>query len=155
MADIDLRLKIRLVDPPPNYAFCLQRGKGTKGERLDYIEILTSETHDVEFELNVIVRRAKNGPEPDFFGPFVQGPIGSRFFYLCVGHIVEYGDPQWSGRVKVPLTSIDWLTIKAADPHDHYLFGSYQASSHAGRPALASVKLLDDGWSVQSDDQAE
>ena len=149
MADRDLRLKIRLVDPPPNYAFCLQRGKGTKGERLDYIEILTSETQDVEFELNVIVRRAKNGPEPDFFGPFVQGPIGSRFFYLFVGNVVEQGDPQWSGRVKVPLTGIDWPTIDTAVSSDRYLCGRYQASGPNGRPVLASVKLLDDGWAVQ------
>ncbi|MCE2407177.1 MAG: hypothetical protein J4G19_06710 [Pseudomonadales bacterium] len=149
MADIDLRLKIRLVDPPLNYAYCLQRGKGAKGERLDYVEILTPETKDIEFELNVIVRRAKNGPEPDFFGPFVQGPIGTRFFYLCVGHVVERSDPQWTGRVKVPFTGIDWPTIDAAVSTDRYLCGSYQASGPGGRPVLASVKLLDDGWAVQ------
>ena len=132
-----------------NYAFCLQRGKGAKAERLDYVEVLENNVQTVEFELEVTVRKAKNGPEPDYFGPFVQGPFGARFVYLCIGTVVDAGDPTWSGRVKVPLVGLDWPTIDGATALGHTLFARYQASRPDGKPVYASVPLLD-GWTVQS-----
>ena len=151
MADQKLRFRIRLIEPPTNYAFCLQRGKGSKAERLDYIEVLDDEDRNIEFDLDVTVRPAKNCTKPDFFGPFAQGPSGARFFYLCVGNIVKDGDPRWSGRVKVPLTGLDWSEIDAATQPGHFISGRYQASRPDGRPVLASIQLLDDGWTVEAD----
>ncbi len=152
MANQLLKLKIQLKDPPNNYAFCLQRGKGSKAERLDYIEVLEGEDRPVEFELEVTVRAAKNLPDPDFFGPYAQGTIGGRFFYLCVGNVVDSGDPEWSGRVKVPLVDIDWSTIDEAAKPNHFLFARYQASRPDGQPVYASVQLLEKGWTIESDD---
>ena len=154
MADQKLRLRIRLIEPPTNYAFCLQRGKGSNAERLDYVEVLDGENPTVEFDLEVTVRPAKNRAVPDFFGPFAQGSSGARFLYLCVGNVVQTGDPHWSGRVKVPLTGLDWSTIDAATQPGHFLSGSYQASRPDGRPVLASIHLLDEGWLVQTDDDS-
>ena len=150
MNDRNLRFRIQLVDPPVNYAFCLQRGKGAKAERLNYIEILERDEQTVEFELEVIVRKAKNSPEPDYFGTFVQGPIGARFFYICIGAVVETGDPAWSGRVKVPLVGIDWSTIDSATKPGNLLFARYQASRADGNPVYATVQLLDAGWTIRS-----
>ena len=155
MANQLLKLKIRLKDPPSNYAFCLQRGKGSKAERLDYIEVLEGADRTVEFELEVTVRGAKNRPEPDFFGPYAQGTIGSRFFYLCVGNVVDSGDPRWSGRVKVPLVDIDWSKIEEATKPNHFLFARYRASQPDGRPVHASVQLCGRGWTIESDDQTD
>ncbi|MCY3857745.1 MAG: DUF5990 family protein [Gammaproteobacteria bacterium] len=151
MTQQNLRIKIQLVEPPVNFAVCLQRGKGAKAERLDYVEVLKNNGQTVEFELEVTVRKAKNGPEPDYFGPFAQGPISARFFYLCIGSVVEAGDPMWSGRVKVPLAGLDWSTIDAATTPGHFLFARYQASKPDGKPVYATVKLLDDGWTIRSD----
>lgn len=152
MTDRVLQLKIQLVEPPINYAFCLQRGKGAKSERLDYIEVLQGEDRAVEFDLEVTVRKAKDRPDPDFFGPFAQGRAGARYFYLCVGAVMAAGDPQWSGRVKVPLTGIEWSIIDGATMPDRILFAQYQASTSDGRPVYASVPLLGDGWTIQSED---
>ena len=149
MSDRTLPLNIQLVHPPFGWAFCLQHGKGSKAERLDYIEVTENAKHPLQFELVITVRPAKHKPDPDFFGPFVQGNPGNRFFYLCVGRIVEAGDPEWSGRVKVPLTGIDWAKIDAATTSGHSLAAKYEAARPDGRPMLASVKLLEDGWQVR------
>lgn len=150
MTDRVLNLKIQLVDPPLNYAFCLQRGKGAKAERLDYIEVLEGEVRSVEFELGVEVRTAKDRPDPDFFGPFAQGTSGSRFFYVCIGEVVDSGDPEWTGRVKVPLAGIDWSIVDGATEPGRVLFARYQASRSDGQPVYASVQLLGEGWMIQS-----
>lgn len=155
MKDDNLRLKLQLIEPPIGFAFCLQNGKGAKAERLDYVEIDTQEECEIEFELEVEVRAGRNRPEPDFFGPLVQGSAGARFFYLCVGNVVADGTPHWAGRVKVPLTGIDWLKVDAARTAECFLVARYQASSADGQPVYASVKLLDEGWKVQSEDEAD
>lgn len=149
MTDRNLSFRIQLVEPPVNYAFCLQRGKGAKAERLDYIEVLEGSEQSVEFELELTVRKATNGPEPDYFGPFAQGTVGARFFYVCIGSVVQAGDPVWSGRVKVPIAGLDWTVIDRATQQDHYLFAAYRASRPDGQPVYASVRLLEEGWTVR------
>ena len=149
MTEVALATRIELVDPSEGYAFCLQRGKGSRGERLDYVEVLEGDDDPIAFDLVVTVRKARNGPAPDFFGPFVQGPPGARFFYVCVGQCVEGAAPSWSGRVKVPLLGIDWAHVESAARSHACLFARYLASRPAGGPVFASVPLLGDGWVVQ------
>lgn len=151
MAD-ELRLTIVLADPPEGFAFCLQRGKGAKAERLAYIDAAGS---DISFDLTVAVRQGKIKTMPDFGGPFVQGRPGERFFYLCVGRCSELVEPQWSGRVKVPLSSITWRHIEDASADNRRLRARYAASKPGGGPALASVRLLDDGWTTAGSAEKE
>ena len=141
----DLDLRIVVAGPPTGYAFCLQRGKGAKAERLDYVEAADD---DIAFKLTVALRQGKQPDLPDFGGPFVQGPPGGRFFYLCVGRCSMIAEPHWSGRVKVPLSSITWPLARQATSDGVRLEARYTASRPDGRPVLASVKLLDDGWTV-------
>ena len=144
MAD-ELRLTIVLAEPPEGFAFCLQRGKGAKGERLDYVEATGG---DIPFDLTVTVRQGKIKGMPDFSGPFVQGRPGERFFYLCVGRCSELVEPRWLGRVKVPLSSITWKQVEEASASDLPLRARYAASKPDGQPALASVQLLEAGWTT-------
>ena len=144
MAD-ELTLTIALMTPPAGHAFCLQRGKGAKSERLDYIEATGD---DISFDLSVTVRQGKIPGTPDFGGPFVQGRLGERFFYLCVGQCSELVEPRWSGRVKVPLSSITWEAVEEARGGTGRLHASYAASRPNGTPALASVSLQGEGWTV-------
>ena len=138
----ELRLTIELHDPPEGHAFCLQRGKGARSERLEYIEATGD---DISFDLTVTVRKGKNPGAPDFAGPFVQGRPGERFFYLCVGQCSELVEPQWSGRVKVPLSSITWDLVEEAGLGVGRLRAGYVASRPNGAPVLASVSL-EGGW---------
>ena len=142
---VDLGLTIVVAGPATGHAFCLQRGKGAKAERLDYVE---AADEDIAFDLTVTVRQGKLPDLPDFAGPFVQGPPGGRFFYLCVGRCSLTAEPHWVGRVKVPLNTITWPVVRAATNTGGRLEARYTASRPDGRPVLASVKLLDDGWTV-------
>lgn len=148
----DLELRIVLTGPPTGYAFCLQRGKGAKAERLDYVEAAAD---DMAFELAVALRQGKQPDMPDFGGPFVQGPPGGRFFYLSVGRCSSIAEPHWIGRVKVPLGSITWPLARQATSSRRRLEARYAASRPDGRPALASIKLLDDGWTVAERRQSD
>ena len=139
----EISLRVVLVDPPAGFAFCLQRGKGAKSERLDYLE---ADGGELNFDLAVAVREGKLKGTPDFAGPFVQGPPGGRFFYLCVGQCAPTVEPHWSGRVKVPLSSITWGDVRQALDGSGVLHARYAASCGNGQPALASVPLLGDGW---------
>ena len=141
----DLDLKIVVAGPPTGYAFCLQRGKGAKAERLDYVEAADD---DIPFDLTVTLRQGKQPAMPDFGGPFVQGPPGGRFFYLCVGRCSLIAEPHWIGRVKVPLSPITWPLARQATSGGARLEARYVASRPDGRPVLASVKLLGGGWTV-------
>ena len=148
MDETVISLEIELVDPPSAYAYCLQRGSGSRSERLDYVEVVEGNEESLTFTLEVTVRQDKSASNPDFFGPFVQGPRGARFFYLCVGASVDGGEPIWKGRVKVPLVGIDWLSVETAAEGQACLFASYLASRPDGSPVLASVRLLGEGWTV-------
>lgn len=145
-----LLLKVGLLKPPQNHAFCLQRGKGSKAERLDYVEVLEEGQPSVTFELTVEARPSKHGIGPDFFGPFIQGPTEKRFFYICVGTVAQRTDPNWIGRVKVPLVGIDWSMVDSASKLRTCLYATFQASRPDGSPTLASVMLVDAGWQVLS-----
>ena len=143
-----MTLEIELVDPPPGYAYCLQRGAGSRAERLDVVTVNDTRSGPFTFTLEVAVREDKSASKPDFFGPFVQGSRGARFFYLCVGQS-DNGDVQsWTGRVKVPLVGIDWMSIQSATSSQARLFAAFLASKANGSPVLASVRLLGDGWAV-------
>lgn len=155
MTDSNLHLKLQLIEPPIGYAFCLQKGRGAKAERLDYIEVDTEGESEIEFALEVEVRAGRSSSEPDFFGPFVQGNASARFFYVCVGNVISDGILHWAGRVKVPLTGIDWPKVNAAGEAECFLVARYQASRTDGQPVYASVNLLDEGWTVQIDDEVD
>ena len=142
--DHSLALRIKLVEPPDGFAFCLQRGKGPKSERLDYS---IAEGSDLAFELDVDVRESNEKGVANFVGPFAQGTPDARFFYICAGEYAEPDEPRWLGRVKIHLSSITWAAVEAVagDPN-RILEASYAATGPKGGPSLASVPLLNDGW---------
>jgi len=139
-------LQISLISPPSDYFFCLQKGKGNDAKRLDYV---WSTGDDLAFELEVDVREGKVHGSANFLGPFVQGSVNERFFYIVVGSCNEAGEPTWIGRVKVPLSSIDWATVEASSGKK--LEACYCATGPKGTPALASVRLID-GWQITVDE---
>tara|TARA_B100001179_G_C18425926_1_gene332411 strand:+ start:146 stop:676 length:531 start_codon:yes stop_codon:yes gene_type:complete len=139
-------LQISLISPPSGYVFCLQKGKGNDAKRLDYVR---STDDDLAFELEVDVREGKVHGSANFLGPFVQGSVKERFFYIVVGSCNEVGEPTWFGRVKVPLSTIDWATVEASSGKK--LEACYDATGPKGTPALATVHLID-GWQITADE---
>jgi hypothetical protein len=135
-----LRLRVTVVRPPAGVQLCLQRGQAELVS-----PVLPAGAEDVTFDLTVRVKDAGPGEPPGFLGPFVQGPTGGRFVYVCVGTLSGQEDSPWTRRAKVPLTGISWPAIRAAG--DAPLEARYEGTDKHGGPTCATVKLLD-GWRV-------
>jgi hypothetical protein len=144
--DTTLPLRITLQQPPPGFAYCLQEGRGKNAFRHDY---QVAEGSDLCFDLSVTARM-KNG-KPNLLGPFAQGTPDARFFYICVGQVDEPSEPLWTGRIKVPLTAIHVSLVAAVSGKSATrLEASFAATGPKGRPVLASVHLIGNGWTIGS-----
>lgn len=139
--DSDLRLRIIVVSPPPGVRFQLQRGKG------DLEPAARASAGTMTFELDVRVSTRPAG-EPNFLGPFVQGPPAGRFVYINSGTLAGQADSCWTRRAKVPLTGITWALIKRARAAGSVLETEVAGTGRDGGPACATVPLKSGGWRV-------
>ena len=101
---MELRLRIILERPPAGVYFGLQKGHGSNYETVQTVELMSDDLH---FEFNVRVRQGKDG-DPNFLGPFVQGPPHERFVYLDIGTCAGQTNTAWSRRLKIPLRGITY-----------------------------------------------
>lgn len=139
--DLELLVRITLVDPPAGVLFALQRGKGEleQGAR--------STGAELSFNVPLRVRTMPDGPR--CFGPFAQGPPQARFVYISSGTLAGDFRSPWTRRVKVPLGGLtpELLALLAASPGAQ-LVARIAGTSSDGGPCCASVPLLAPGWQV-------
>jgi len=133
----ELNLLIILESPPPGIDFGLQKGGGNHYET---IQIQQSKAGDLRFEFSVRVREGKDG-QPNFLGPFTQGPTAERFVYLDIGTYAGQKDTSWSRRLKIPLRGITWNQIKNSKRLETRVPGT----GRDGGPNCATVKPFA-GW---------
>lgn len=140
--DQELTLRIILEKPTPGVDFALQKGTGNNYEK---IQKQRSAGEDLNFQFDIRVKPDKDG-NPDFFGPFVQGPRGGRFVYLDIGKLAGQFDSIWDRRLKIPLTGIDNKILKLLnnDP-EKYLETKVPGTGKDGGPNCATVKPFA-GW---------
>src|SRR5579871_6622965 len=93
-----LSIRIVVEDPIPGLALALQRGKAGQAV-LEPPRRRSAEA--VVFDLDLTVEGRLEDGRPRLLGPYVQGPPGARFVYLCVGGYAGQADTGWNGRVKV------------------------------------------------------
>ena len=138
----ELPLRIVMRDPVPGVAIAMQKGAAAKAS---LTPPAVAGPDVMVFDFSVSAAEGGDDGRPRLLGPFVQGPPGARFVYLNVG--VYAGDPAspWSRRVKVPLSGLDWPTIRALAP-DQRLEAHIAGRGPDGAPACASVPLLGEGW---------
>jgi len=141
-----LTFHIALKTPPPNTTYALQKGSGSNYET---VQVQRSTGHDLTFEVPVEIKGNKQTNElPDFKGPFVQGPALGRFIYLDIGSYAGDGN-SWSGRLKIPLTGIEWSMLdEAAAQPESALETSVPGTGKNGMPNCATVKPFG-GWKVK------
>ena len=133
----ELQLRIVLVRPPGGIDFALQKGKGSQW---DLVQNQRSRTgHDLTFEFEVRVGESAK-KEPNFLGPYVQGPSGGRFVYVNIGTYAGQEDSPWGRRLKVPLIGITWQMVDAG-----VLTTRVPGTAKDGSPTCATVKPFD-GW---------
>jgi hypothetical protein len=135
-----ITLQIVLRDPPKGVAFALQRGKD---------ELLTPvQSTGAELRFQLTVGADLDGDTPDFRGPFVQGPRGERFFYICCGEIAGQVGSPWRRRIKVQLGAIDAAMAEACLADDSKALRAVIAGKGKdGGPAAATVAFLE-GWKI-------
>ena len=102
-----------------------------------------------EFEVRVGTR---SGGQPNFLGPFVQGPPAGRFVYINSGTLAGQTDSPWTRRAKVPLTSITRALIERARMAGTILEVEIDGAGRDGGPACATVPLMSGGWRVVDGD---
>jgi uncharacterized protein DUF5990 len=133
----ELTLRIVLEKPPGGIDFGLQKGKGSL---YDIAQTQRSRTaSDLSFEFIVRVGESEK-KEPNFLGPYVQGPSGGRFVYINIGTYAGQKDSPWSRRLKVPLQGITWKMVDAG-----MLETRVPGTGRDGGPTCATVKPFE-GW---------
>ena len=104
----EVTLRIILEKPPAGVDFGVQKGSGSNFES---IQTRRSDGNDMSFEFPVGLKPQTAGADPDFSGPFVQGPRNQRFIYIDIGTIAGQWETPWSRRLKIPLIGITWEMV--------------------------------------------
>jgi hypothetical protein len=138
----NLPLRITLVQPPRGVVFCLQRGQ------TEIVSPARSAGTDLSFDFSVRVGQRPDG-QPNFLGPFTQGPSAGRFVYVNSGTCAGDLDSSWTRRAKIPLSGLSWPLIeKALAASDGILEARITGTHKDGGPACATVPLLGGGWQI-------
>ena len=139
-----LNCRIILETPPPGVDYGLQQGRGSASAT---VQTQRSDGSDLHFDFTAGVRTA--GSSPDFRGPFIQGPAGGRFVYICIGTCAGQADTPFSRRLKIPLTGITADMIRrVSSAKGAVLETRVQGTGRDGTPACASVKDFG-GWNLE------
>ena len=128
-------VRIRMLDPPPNVAIQVQRGK------YELLPPLNASARDLIFEFTIDVEISTG--TPNFLGQYAQGPKDSRFVY--VNSAAYAGVPNSSGgrRAKLSLMSITREQVEDALSHvGARLETSFAGTAKDGGVTCASVKGL-------------
>jgi len=141
----ELSLHIILQSPPAQVDYALQKGSGSKFET---VQRQKSTGKDLLFSFTVNVKEAKDG-QPDFSGPFVQGPAGERFIYIGIGAYAGVPGSAWDRRLKVPLRDITWDMVRKAADSAAGLQTHVPGTGKDGTPSCATVKPFE-GWRLRS-----
>lgn len=136
-----LLLRLVVVEPPKNVAMCVQLGRD------DLLAPATDTARELTFDFDVRVARRPSG-EPNYLGPFAQGPADARFVYLNSGTSAGQADSPWTRRAKISLSAITWPQIEDAIARGVPLVGRIRGRGKDGSPVCASTPLLDGGWKV-------
>ena len=145
--ELELPLRIVLEKPPADVDFGLQKGRGNDYET---IQTQRSKGRDLLFEFTVRAKQTGTGEEPNFLGPFVQGPTGERFVYLDIGRYAGQKETCWSRRLKIPLRGITWKMIEGMGNSGSVLETRVPGTGRDGSPSCATVKPFA-GWKVTQD----
>lgn len=116
-------------------------------EDKDVVYDVPADTESVTFTAPLRIRRKTDGAV-DFGGPYVQGPTGQRFIYLCWGERLAAGG--WDGfrRAKLLLQSLTWQAVERSLRTDTPLEVQISMTDAKGLPICASLRSDAVEWRV-------
>jgi len=136
-------LRIVVVDPPPNIMWALQLGQS------ELVKPTSSTKSRIAFDFTIEVVPDASPSGFRLSGPAIQGRIGERFVYLCIGAYAGQVDTPIGRRAKIRLEGIDRKLIAASKAkRSGTLEVQFAGTDSKGGPACASVPLLGKGWRV-------
>ena len=146
--EIELPMRIVLVDPPAGIDYGIQHGSGSTYETLS---VQQAQHGDVSFDFSIRVADNRKDGAPNFLGPIVQGPSAGRFIYVDVGTYAGQKNTPWARRMKIPLGELTWVLIKKArSKPGQMLIARIRGTGKDGGPVCATVPLIG-GWQVGKD----
>jgi hypothetical protein len=140
----EISIKIILLDPPGGVDYGLQKGHA---HTYEIVSLQHSSSGDLHFTCSIGLKTGKDG-NPDFNGPFVQGPAGGRFIYISIGTYAGQKNTPIGRRLKIPLTGITDPMIKKLQKNTSQLLETrIIGTAKDGTPACATPKPFD-GWTL-------
>ena len=137
-AAFPIRLRITVVEPPPNVAWALQLNRD------ELVAATSRSAQGLSFDFSVEVVEDAAG-KFRLRGPAVQGKPGERFVYLCTGSYAGDYRATSGGRAKVRLEGITRELVNAAK-RSGLLHVQFAGTGRNGHVAGATVPLLGEGW---------
>jgi hypothetical protein len=139
-------LRVIVERPPAGVEFGVQEGHGN-----DYRTVQKQRftRDDLRFEFPIRVKKGKTG-EPNFLGPFAQGPAHNRFIYLDIGTYAGQVNTPWSRRLKIPLAGITWPMIEQASDASGVVEVRVPGTGTDGGPTCGTVKEFS-GWMLSDE----
>jgi hypothetical protein len=138
----EVRLRVRLADPPRDVLFAMQRG------RAELVAPTSATDAEISFDLTVRVADTRPDGMPNFLGPFAQGPPAGRFLYVNSGRLAGQPGSCWTRRAKVPLSGITWPMVdEVLSSAGAVLEARIPGTAGDGGPVCASIRAFG-GWRV-------
>ena len=141
-----ITLRVIVEKPPSGVDIGVQEGHGN-----DYRTVQTQRftKQDLRFQFPIRVKESKDG-QPNFLGPFAQGPANTRFIYLDIGTCAGQIDTHWSRRLKIPLAGITWAMIEQATDASVVIETRVPGTGKDGGPTCGTVKQFS-GWKLSEE----
>ncbi|HEX5009541.1 MAG TPA: DUF5990 family protein [Planctomycetota bacterium] len=134
----ELALRVRVVARElPGASFCDPCSPGAAREESVFVGVqrgqevideVRADARQAVFDLEFRVGEKKDG-SPNFLGPFAQGPVDDRFFYISWGLGARAGRTRMFRRLKIRLGHLPWAPIRRA--------------IRAGKPIEVTLRLTD------------
>lgn len=135
----EVPFRIIVTNPLAGVAMKVQKGKD------EFLEPANQKTDSITFEFEV--RVDLSGNEPNFLGPYAQGPRDSRFIYVNSGKYAGQYHTCWDRRAKLSLMSISKEQVESVlTSPDVCIETEINGIGRDGGPICASVKGLE--WRV-------
>lgn len=140
-----IRIRILVVDTPPDVWFAVQRG------RTDLLDPLDGQREPLRFEFLLRLGLPLSTGEVNFVGEFAQGPSSDRFVYINSGTLAGQSGSPWTRRAKLKLASIPPKVVDSALSSGGVIEARVQGTMGDGGPVCASLKPHAVVWDVVHD----
>jgi len=146
-AELQVKVRVRCTELPGK-SFCDPCAVGAPtldsvfvGVQRDEqaIEEVRADARQASFLLDFRVGSKKDG-SPNFLGPFAQGPVDDRFFFISWGLGPAPGKTRMFRRLKVRLGHLAWPQIRGAAKSGEPLEVALRLTDAKGTPLCGSAK---------------